>query len=132
MFDYFKRHWRWWVFGTLTVMIFLCIAAGNDFPQCMSHRFFESVDREPPNGLTHFFQMLLLTGNCSGGFLKANGEAITAIFTMVLSISTIFLWLSTDNLWKTNERQHRLAERAFVYLDGLRSEVILPQRTRST
>jgi hypothetical protein len=35
---------------------------------------------------------------CVGVFLKENGEAITAIFTIILGISTIGLWLQTKRI----------------------------------
>jgi hypothetical protein len=40
-----------------------------------------------------------------GHFTAENGEAITALFTIVLAGSTIFLWRATEKLYETGENQ---------------------------
>ncbi|MCW5694944.1 MAG: hypothetical protein KIT48_21510 [Pseudolabrys sp.] len=40
--------------------------------------------------------------------LRENGEAIIALFTVILGISTIGLWNATNRLWEAGERQMRL------------------------
>lgn len=59
-----------------------------------------------PNYNTNVIRKLFV---CSGEFVENNGEAITAIFTVVLAISTTFLWHSTSQLWEAGEKQLRIA-----------------------
>ena len=54
--------------------------------------------------LAQIIATLRWTKVCTGDFLKADGEAITAFFTLVLGISTIGLWLSTQKLWRVTDR----------------------------
>jgi hypothetical protein len=44
-----------------------------------------------------------------GDVLDGHGEAVTAVFTVVLAVFTGALWRSTDKLWAAGERQFKLA-----------------------
>lgn len=115
MLNYLKKYWQSWLIAFLTVAIFLFIAASTDaFQECMNHRYYESSDYEPPKGFAYIVSLLSWTQACSGEFLTKDGEAITAFFTFVLSVSTIGLWISTKNLWQTTTAAVSLANKEFV------------------
>jgi hypothetical protein len=68
------------------------------------------------------FPVIGLYRDCTGEFLHENGEAIIAVFTIVLSFSTIGLWISTYNLWSAT----KAADRPWVGPFTVRSEQLAP------
>jgi hypothetical protein len=60
--------------------------------------------------------------DCTGEFLHENGEAIIAVFTIVLSFSTIGLWISTYSLWSAT----KAADRPWVGPFTVRSKQLEP------
>jgi hypothetical protein len=61
----------------------------------MNKSYFESSDYGPPKGVAKIIATLRWDKVCTGEFLKEDGEAITAFFTLVLGLSTVGLWIST-------------------------------------
>jgi hypothetical protein len=45
-----------------------------------------------------------------GHLLEESGEAVIAVFTIVLAFSTILLWLATERLYEAGEAQRKHAE----------------------
>jgi hypothetical protein len=127
MLVHLKKHWRSWAIASSAAIIFIWVAIESDaFQNCMNMNksYFESSDYGPPKGVAKIIATLRWDKVCTGEFLKEDGEAITAFFTLVLGLSTVGLWISTWNLWevtnatlthseKTAERQLR----AYVYLE---------------
>jgi hypothetical protein len=90
----------------------LCVIIGalfvwlsDAFQQCMDKSYYESVDHEPEKGIAQVILTLGWTKTCAGEFLKQDGEAITAFFTLMVGFFTAALWFSTDKLWRAGERQ---------------------------
>jgi hypothetical protein len=121
MLKHLKKHWRSWVVGSLIVTAFLVIAMTSDtFQECMNHRYYESSDYEPKKGITKIFILLGWTKTCAGEFLRVDGEAVTAFFTLVLSVSTIALWLSTRKAADAAREAAEFipsVERAYIFVE---------------
>jgi hypothetical protein len=104
MLSHLKKHGRSWFISLLAVAIAcLTVWFSEAFQQCMNQSHYESSDYEPEKGVAQIITALGWGKTCSGYFLKEDGDAITAFFTLVLGISTIGLWLSTQNLWKVTD-----------------------------
>jgi hypothetical protein len=115
MLDFLKKHWASWVIISLGIIVFCLIAVESEaFKECLNHSYYESSDHEPEKGAPLIFSTLGWTKACAGEFLRQDGEAITAFFTLVLSISTIALWQSTHKLWIAGEQQIEIAGRALM------------------
>jgi hypothetical protein len=96
MLKHLNEHWRSWLLVFVAIVVFCLIAIStNAFQECMKRAYYEGSDYEPEKGLAQIFQTLNWTKACAGDFLREDGEAITAFFTLALSLSTIALWLST-------------------------------------
>ena len=108
-----RRHWISWVVALLAIAVAL-VWSSNAFQQCMNKSYYESSDYEPEKGLPKLFATLKWAKACTGGFLKENGEAITAFFTVVLGLSTVALWLSTRALWQVTSATLEHSERTAI------------------
>ena len=106
MLGHLKKQWR-----SLTVALVCIVAAAfvvwlsDAFQQCMNKSYYESSDHEPEKGIAQILPTLGWTKTCTGQFLKEDGEAITAFFTLVVGAFTAALWFSTDKLWRSSESQ---------------------------
>jgi hypothetical protein len=99
-----KKHWRSWFLALLTVAVAGAVVWFSDaFQQCMNQSYYESADYEPEKGIPQVLVTLRWTKVCTGEFLKADGEAITAFFTLVVGLFTGALWLSTRELWRVTD-----------------------------
>ena len=106
MLSHLKAHWRSWLTGLICcVFAFAVVFFSDAFQQCMNKSYYESSDYEPEKGFALIFSTLGWTKTCAGEFLKIDGEAITAFFTLVVGLFTAALWTSTDKLWRSGERQ---------------------------
>jgi hypothetical protein len=118
MLTYLKKHWRSWIVFLLCVVFAALIVLFSDaFQQCINNTYSESTDYEPEKGVAQILTTLGWAKACTGQFLKEDGEAITAFFTLILGLFTGALWLSTRALWEvTNETllHNKRVERAYV------------------
>src|SRR5947209_8462457 len=55
---------------------------------------------------------VLITLDAIVSFFEGHGEAVTAVFTIVLAAFTGTLWWSTDKMWRAGEQQIVLAKKA--------------------
>lgn len=75
-------------------------------------------------GVAKIAKIYSIRRDCIGTFIHKNGEAITALFTVVLAISTIGLWSSTRNLWSATvdaanrqEKDTEILQRAYLSVE---------------
>jgi hypothetical protein len=103
--NHLKKKWRSWIVAIACIVVAILIVWFSDaFHQCMKQSYYESADYEPEKGIAQIFATLGWTKTCTGAFLKENGEAITAFFTLVVGLFTAALWSSTERLWQSSER----------------------------
>lgn len=115
MLDHLKKHWRSWFLAILIVAVVAAIVLFSDaFQQCMNKSYYESSDYEPEKGVAKIFATFRLTKVCTGEFLKVDGEAITAFFTLVVGLFTAALWRSTRALWQVNTDALNHSERTAI------------------
>jgi len=105
--QHLEKHWRSWLIASFCIastIAFSWIALASEiFQECIRQPYYNAAYREPKEGFALIFGDLGRTEGCVGEFLVKDGEAITAFFTLVLSISTIALWWSTRRLWRVTE-----------------------------
>lgn len=80
----------------------------------MNKSYYESSTYEPEKGVAQILATLRWTKVCTGEFLKVDGEAITAFFTLVVGLFTGALWLSTRALWQVTTDTLKHSERTAV------------------
>lgn len=106
MLRYLRQQWRSCLIAFLCVAFAAIVVCFSDaFQQCMNKAYYESSDYEPPKGIAQILAALGWAKVCTGEFLKVDGEAITAFFTLVVGFFTAALWASTDKLWRSSEYQ---------------------------
>ena len=115
MLDHLKKHWRSWFLAFLIIVVAAGVVWFSDaFQQCMNKSYYESADYEPEKGIAQVFATLGWTKVCTGEFLKVDGEAITAFFTLVVGFFTGALWLSTRALWQVTADTLSHSERTAI------------------
>jgi hypothetical protein len=119
MLPHLKKHWMTWA-TSFAALIFCWVAISSDpFQQCMEKSYSESADHEPAKGISQIYSTLGWYRTCSAEFIIKDGEAITAFFTLVLSISTIALWLSNNKAVEAAKAAAEAlpnVERAYVFM----------------
>jgi hypothetical protein len=80
----------------------------------MDKSYYKNSAYEPEKGIAQIIGGLKWTKVCTGVFLKEDGEAITALFTLVVGLSTIALWHSTRALWQVTNATLDHSERTAV------------------
>jgi hypothetical protein len=102
---------RGWIFSGIATLGMLWLIVGSEtFQECIEH---SKHDTEAKTFQEHISKLTILAATyevCSGEFIHKNGEAITAIFTVVLAFSTIGLWIATKGLYEAGERQIALTK----------------------
>jgi hypothetical protein len=115
MLEYLKRNRRLWAVALLGAAIAILVVWFSDaFQNCMDKSYYESSDYAPKKGVAQILAALGWARTCTGEFLKVDGEAITAFFTLVVGFFTAALWLSTDKLWKVTNATLDHAERTSI------------------
>ena len=115
MLDHLRKHSRLWFLAILTVAVAAAVVWFSDaFQQCMNEFYYESTDYEPEKGIAQILTTLRWTKICTGEFLKMDGEAITAFFTLVVGFFTAALWLSTRALWQVTTDTLNYSERTAI------------------
>jgi hypothetical protein len=61
-------------------------------------------------------------GRCTGSFIDANGNGITALATVVIAAFTVTLWIATSRQGVLNREALIADKRAFVSADGFKQE----------
>lgn len=80
----------------------------------MNQSYYKNADYKTEEGIAQILTALRWSKTCTGDFLKVDGEAITAFFTLVVGFFTAALWLSTRGLWQVTNATLAHAERASV------------------
>ena len=101
----------------LLVAIAICIciwpmATSNSFLFCINNPNSAGGEQKSEEEVSTFPSVLRDAAGCTGDILDKHGEAVTALFTVVLAISTILLWLETRRLSKSGEQQIVAAQTA--------------------
>jgi hypothetical protein len=110
-----NKHWRSWFIAFVIAAVACGVVWFSDaFQQCMNKSNYESSDYEPEKGVAQIFATLRWTKVCTGEFLKVDGEAITAFFTLVVGLFTAALWLSTRRLWQVTNATLDHSEKTVV------------------
>lgn len=91
------------IIGLGFVIWILCTS--KPFQSCIREGKNHATEQSFQKGIAKITAPIGIYRDCLGDFIHQNGEAITALFTVVLAFSTIGLWLSTRNLWEAGERQ---------------------------
>ena len=115
MLHHLKQNWRSWFIAFLCVVFAATVVCLSDaFQQCMNQSYYAGPYYEPPKGIAQIVATLGWSKVCTGKFLKEDGEAITAFFTLVVGFFTAALWLSTRALWQVTNDTLAHAERTSV------------------
>jgi hypothetical protein len=115
MICHLKIHWRSYLIALIGCAFACAIVIFSDaFQQCMNKSYYESSDYEPEKGIAQILTTLQWTKVCTGEFLKMDGEAITAFFTLVVGLFTAALWRSTRALWDVTNSTLRHSERTAI------------------
>jgi hypothetical protein len=89
--------------GLGVVIWILCTS--KPFQQCVHEVKQKTAEQALPKRVSKISLSVGAYRECGGEFVHNNGEAVTAIFTVVLALSTIGLWGATRNLYEAGERQ---------------------------
>jgi hypothetical protein len=74
------------------------VGSSKTFQTCIYEHQHHQTEQAAKEGSAQFVHILLAGSNCTGEFIHKNGEAIIAIFTVILGIATILLWSATKQL----------------------------------
>jgi hypothetical protein len=75
---------------------------------------YEKSDLSAKERLAQFGASLVSVSNCTGEFIHKNGEAIIAVFTVILGMATILLWGATRDLVNEARETSQRELRAYV------------------
>lgn len=120
----FLREKAGWIVGTLLVLGFAgwVVIGSETFQACIES---ESPQYEDA-ALYKRVALVQITPrafiSCLGDFFKEDGEAIMALFTIILAISTIGLWIKTDRLAKGAEETAERQLRAYIGVESVAFE----------
>jgi hypothetical protein len=82
----------------------LILESSSTFQECIHNTKNKEGEYAAQKGVAKIAKIYSIRRDCIGLFLHKNGEAITALFTVVLAFSTIALWLSTRELWRVTDK----------------------------
>jgi hypothetical protein len=108
---------RWLIILVITVACFVLLSDSQSFRQCIAETDQGGAPQTPEEYVTRLPIMLDTTRVCAGAVLDQHGEAVTALFTVVLAISTILLWSATRNLARAAQQAATISERALTHLE---------------
>jgi hypothetical protein len=119
------KKYRAWIIAALVLAASSVIIEGSStFQQCMHDTKNKEGEYATQEGVAKIAKIYSIRRDCIGTFIHKNGEAITALFTVVLAISTIGLWSSTRNLWSATvdaanrqEKDTEILQRAYLSVE---------------
>jgi hypothetical protein len=98
-------------------LAFLILMTSPSFQACVQYH-----DENGGNGSPQEYASLLvyyrIVRPCLGEWLHKNGDALIALFTIILGIATWLLWRATQSLVKGAEKTAERQLRAYVFLEN--------------
>jgi hypothetical protein len=99
------KKYRAWIIAALVLgASSLILESSSTFQECIHNTKNKEGEYAAQKGVAKIAKIYSIRRDCIGLFLHKNGEAITALFTVVLAFSTIALWLSTRELWRVTDK----------------------------
>jgi hypothetical protein len=111
-----------WILGILILLvaIFWGMASSQGFRDCEQHQGQYPTSQNDYNKSSTVLvpdpDRIRIWLSCSGGFTNETGSAITAIATIILTLSTIALWFATRATAKIAERTLTDLERPWIHI----------------
>lgn len=107
---------RSWVYGLLLFGFLAWVAYSSpDLQECFAAHYKNYAGDSAQQNVTAFSVLLGTSRECVGEFIHDNGEAVIALFTVILALATILLWLATQNLLRGAEETSKIQLRAYVF-----------------
>ena len=102
------RSRRFWTLAILFLALMIgSVWSSSAFHKCVQDHQPQAADQKTEEGIAAFFAPAVPYRDCLAEFLHDNGEAVLAVFTIVLALSTIALWLATGDVVTSAERTGR-------------------------
>jgi hypothetical protein len=122
-----NKKYRAWIIAALVIgALSVILETSSTFQECIHDTKNKEGEYAAQKGIAKVAKIYSIRRDCVGAFIHKNGEAIAALFTVVLAFSTIGLWSSTRQLWEVTRiaAEHvRVSERAHIY-GGLGGQLI--------
>ena len=104
-----------WVLVAFSVLLWISLTSPELY-DCLSNQTKNQTGNIVQEYITTFYVLLLGSRACFGAFIHSNGEAVIALFTVILTVATILLWIATQNLLREAGDTSRKQLRAYVSL----------------
>jgi hypothetical protein len=115
----FLRAYRGWLISAAFCVAAIVIVGGSSsFTDCVDDQHYQARYKPQQNNSSSVPVFVSEWSECTGHFVHDNGEAIIALFTVVLAISTILLWGATRNLMISAESTSKRQLRAYLGIDA--------------
>jgi hypothetical protein len=108
----------WMVSILALILAVLAIGSSPSFQSCLDQKQIKTGQQPFQNDIARIEATADNYRSCAGEFVEQHGEAVIAIFTVVLAISTILLWGVTRRSTKIAERALTVLERPYVVIDA--------------
>jgi hypothetical protein len=104
------RYWPTIILWIVAVALVFWIVGWSDaFQSCIDHNPNQTSEQASEKVVSIF-----LISRCTGEFIVANHEYITAISTLFIALFTLTLWTSTRQLWRAGQIHAERELRAYV------------------
>jgi hypothetical protein len=114
MLNWVKRYWPALIFGALLVALFDGVISSLITCHPITTNSSGGTDTQKQQECTALAGPLLMSLTAIVGFFDAHGEAVAAVFTIVLAAFTGRLWYSTEKLWSVTNVSVQLARSEFI------------------
>lgn len=109
-----RRLQSWALSALFLALVAWSVSSSTKFQSCIEKEKHETAAQHFQNGAAQF---IAIYRPCIGDFVHDNGEAIIAVFTIVLALSTIFLWGATRDLVSGADDTARRQLRAYLSIN---------------
>ncbi len=103
----------------ITAFVLIERTFSPNFQQCIATHTDNKNDGTAKKNLSPLGTTVTSYVQCSGDFLAENGEAITALATIIIAAFTCTLWVATSRQAKLTREAFVADKRAFVFASGI-------------
>jgi hypothetical protein len=114
-----------WFYSLSFIGILIWISLTSpELNQCVSTQYKNYSGNTLQENLSSLYVLLLGSRNCIGEFIHTNGEAVIALFTIILAIATILLWVVTQGILTDSRHTTEKQLRAYLFIEECFFETI--------
>jgi len=114
-----RSSWQRRLFGLFVAVVILIVGPSPPLQECIKQAHGGGTGQSTKEQIANFLSALWADRACFASFLHENGEAVIALFTIILGFATWFLWRATRDLVDGAEAATEHQLRAYVMPDGI-------------